>query len=119
LRRPASRAKLGRKASFAVHKRFIALWNTDAGSKGSVRMLWDGITRRAFGVGGGHSVLETPVDREPRRKLKIGLALGGGCARGWAHIGVMRVLEREGIVPDVRVAAAAFRHGRDRARHRP
>jgi NTE family protein len=65
-------------------------------------MLWDGITRRAFGSGGeGHAVLDGPGEREPRKKLKIGLALGGGCARGWAHIGVMRVLEREGIVPDV------------------
>jgi len=27
----------------------------------------------------------------------VGLALGSGAARGWAHIGVLRVLEREGI----------------------
>jgi len=65
-------------------------------------MLWDGITRRAFGVGGGpDTVLPSPGDRGPRRKLKVGLALGGGAARGWSHIGVMRVLEREGIMPDV------------------
>ncbi|MEM2983563.1 MAG: patatin-like phospholipase family protein, partial [Candidatus Bathyarchaeia archaeon] len=32
-----------------------------------------------------------------RRKLKVGLALGGGAARGIAHIGVLRVLEEEGI----------------------
>jgi NTE family protein len=32
---------------------------------------------------------------------KIGLALGGGVARGWAHIGVMRALLKLGIVPDV------------------
>ena len=37
----------------------------------------------------------------PARRPKIGLALGGGAARGWSHIGVLRVLEREGIVPDV------------------
>jgi len=29
----------------------------------------------------------------------VGLALGGGGARGLAHIGVLRVLEREGITP--------------------
>jgi NTE family protein len=46
-------------------------------------------------------VLASSRNHEPRRKLKIGLALGAGAARGWAHIGVMRVLEREGIVPDV------------------
>lgn len=31
----------------------------------------------------------------------IGLALGGGGARGWAHLGVLRALGREGIEPDV------------------
>ena len=34
-------------------------------------------------------------------KLKIGLALGGGGARGAAHIGVLKVLHKNGIVPDV------------------
>ncbi|MCA1742694.1 MAG: patatin-like phospholipase family protein [Desulfonatronovibrio sp.] len=33
-------------------------------------------------------------------KNKIGLALGGGAARGWAHIGVIEALEDAGIVPD-------------------
>ncbi len=32
---------------------------------------------------------------------KIGLALGGGVARGWAHIGVLKTLERAGIRPDI------------------
>ena len=31
----------------------------------------------------------------------LGLALGSGAAYGLAHIGVMRVLEREGIMPDI------------------
>ena len=31
---------------------------------------------------------------------KIGLALGGGAARGWAHLGVIRALEEKGIKPD-------------------
>ncbi len=34
-------------------------------------------------------------------KGKIGLALGGGAARGWAHIGVIKALHAAGIVPDV------------------
>lgn len=34
-------------------------------------------------------------------KLTIGIALGSGVARGWGHIGVLRVLESEGIVPDI------------------
>ncbi len=32
---------------------------------------------------------------------KIGLALGGGVARGWAHIGVLRALKEIGIEPDI------------------
>jgi NTE family protein len=32
---------------------------------------------------------------------EIGLALGSGVARGWAHIGVLRVLTRAGILPDI------------------
>lgn len=35
------------------------------------------------------------------------LALGGGAARGIAHVGVMRVLEREGLVPDLVVGTSA------------
>lgn len=33
--------------------------------------------------------------------IKIGLALGGGAARGWAHIGVLRALAAAGIRPDI------------------
>lgn len=32
---------------------------------------------------------------------KIGLALGSGAARGWAHIGVLRALAEAGVVPDI------------------
>ena len=32
---------------------------------------------------------------------KVGLVLSGGGARGFAHIGVLRVLERHGVEPDV------------------
>jgi NTE family protein len=35
------------------------------------------------------------------RKLRVGLALGSGSARGWSHIGVIRELEAAGIRPDV------------------
>ncbi len=34
-------------------------------------------------------------------KPRIGLALGSGSARGWAHIGVIRALEERGIKPDL------------------
>ncbi len=36
-----------------------------------------------------------------RRKPVVALALGSGSARGWAHIGVLRALERAGIRPDI------------------
>jgi NTE family protein len=36
----------------------------------------------------------------------IGLALGGGAARGFAHIGVLRTLAQHGIVPDVIVGTS-------------
>jgi NTE family protein len=35
------------------------------------------------------------------RKPRIGLALGSGSARGWAHVGVLRALEQAGIKPDL------------------
>lgn len=34
-------------------------------------------------------------------KPRIGLALGSGSARGWAHIGVIRALREAGIEPDI------------------
>jgi NTE family protein len=36
-----------------------------------------------------------------RRAQRVGLVLGGGAARGWAHIGAIRALEEAGIKPDV------------------
>jgi NTE family protein len=41
------------------------------------------------------------------RPVKIGLALGGGAARGFAHIGVIKALEAQGIVPDIVVGTSA------------
>jgi NTE family protein len=48
--------------------------------------------------------IETP-DRAPRRPL-IGLVLGSGAARGFAHIGVLQVLVEHGIFPDIVVGAS-------------
>ncbi len=44
-----------------------------------------------------------PIDREESAaaRPRIGLALGSGAGRGWAHIGVLRALKEAGIVPDV------------------
>ncbi|MFT3857145.1 MAG: patatin-like phospholipase family protein [Aquabacterium sp.] len=48
-------------------------------------------------------VVPRPAPKPPR----VGLALGGGAARGFAHIGVLQVLEEQGIRPDVIVGTSA------------
>jgi len=51
---------------------------------------------------------QTPVTPPvARAKPKIGLALGGGAARGFAHIGVIKALETNGITPDIVVGTSA------------
>ena len=49
----------------------------------------------------------TAAGAAPARKIKIGLALGGGAARGFAHIGVIKALEAQGIYPDIVVGTSA------------
>ncbi|MBC3872325.1 patatin-like phospholipase family protein [Undibacterium flavidum] len=51
--------------------------------------------------------VDLPVVQKTIRPVKIGLALGGGAARGFAHIGVIKVLEAQGIVPDLVVGTSA------------
>jgi NTE family protein len=46
---------------------------------------------------------EAPRMRPPR----VGLALGGGAARGFAHVGVIQVLEQQGLRPDLVVGTSA------------
>ena len=43
----------------------------------------------------------------PLPPIRIALALGGGAARGFAHIGVIKALEAQGIVPDIIVGTSA------------
>jgi NTE family protein len=42
-----------------------------------------------------------------KRVPKFGLALGGGAARGFAHVGVIQVLEEAGLKPDFVVGTSA------------
>lgn len=51
----------------------------------------------------GPPAVVEPVRRPPR----LGLALGGGAARGFAHVGVIQVLEQNGIRPDLVVGTSA------------
>lgn len=43
----------------------------------------------------------------PPKPPRIGLALGGGAARGFAHIGVIQALEESGLRPDLVVGTSA------------
>ena len=38
--------------------------------------------------------------KKKSNKLKLGLSLGGGSARGFTHIGVLKVLQKNNIYPD-------------------
>ncbi len=66
--------------------------------------------------------LPPPVVETPQRAPRLGLALGGGAARGFAHVGVIQVLEANGIHPDViagtsagSLVAALYASGKDAA----
>ena len=53
------------------------------------------------------SVVPPVVQPAPTRALRVGLALGGGAARGFAHVGVIQVLERNGIRPELVAGTSA------------
>jgi NTE family protein len=57
------------------------------------------------GISKSGEPLEVPV--QPAKPVRIALALGGGAARGFAHIGVIKVLEANGIQPDYIVGTSA------------
>ena len=52
-------------------------------------------------------VLPVPPTPAAPKPPRIGLALGGGAARGFAHIGVIQVLEEAGIRPDLVIGTSA------------
>ena len=55
----------------------------------------------------GTSKESTADTTAPKRVPKFGLALGGGAARGFAHVGVIQVLEEAGLKPDFVVGTSA------------
>jgi NTE family protein len=68
-------------------------------------LVFEGIFAR--GRNGDRSAEATTAQIKPAAtRPSIGLALGGGAARGFAHIGVMRTLVAHGIVPDVIVGTS-------------
>jgi len=55
---------------------------------------------------GAQSPGKTVVNPPPPR-VHIALALGGGAAKGFAHVGVIKVLEQNGIVPEIVTGTSA------------
>ena len=51
--------------------------------------------------------VEKPQTLPERRQARIGLALGGGAARGFAHVGVIQVLEEAGLHPQLVTGTSA------------
>ena len=52
-------------------------------------------------------IVEPIAPPPPLKVLHLGLALGGGAARGFAHVGVIHVLEEAGIQPELVVGTSA------------
>jgi NTE family protein len=72
---------------------------------GEITLVFEGLFARARN--GDRSAEATTAPLQPAMaRPTIGLALGGGAARGFAHIGVMRTLIAHGIVPDVVVGTS-------------
>ena len=67
-------------------------------------MVFEGLFARARN--GDRAAEATTQARPAPTRPTIGLALGGGAARGFAHIGVIRTLLAHGIVPDVIVGTS-------------
>ena len=71
---------------------------------GELHLVFEGPGRGRNGDRGAEATSDTP-ERTPARPT-IGLALGGGAARGFAHIGVIRTLLAHGIEPDIIVGTS-------------
>lgn len=67
-------------------------------------MVFEAWRRGRNGDRGAAATFEPPAPAAER--ATIGLALGGGAARGFAHIGVFRALAAHGITPDVIVGTS-------------
>jgi NTE family protein len=60
-----------------------------------------------FLAGCGETQKSIVVPKPVYKKPKIALALGGGAAKGFAHIGVIKVLEQNGIKADIITGTSA------------
>lgn len=69
-------------------------------------MVFEGLFARVRNGGDRSADASTEHAHPSPTRPTIGLALGGGAARGFAHIGVMRTLAAHGIVPEVIVGTS-------------
>ena len=65
--------------------------------------MLQGLIRRAVN---GDRATEAITEKKASPRPSIGLALGGGIARGFVHIGILQVLAKNGIEPDVVVGTS-------------
>lgn len=77
---------LSRRTAERVSARLKQVRKMDLIGQSLSRTIWD---------------IRAALDNDKHNKPLIGLALGAGAARGWAHIGAIRCLAEAGIVPDV------------------
>ena len=75
----------------------------DLDSIGRRRLLGLGIGMGALVGGAGLSSCSLMGSKKP----VLGLVLGAGAARGFAHVGVIKALEAQGIKPDIVVGSSA------------
>jgi NTE family protein len=85
---------------------------TGSPSRGPATILLSLLTMLATACNAPLPVKEAPPAAIPQITakpvpLRIALVLGGGAARGFAHIGVIKVLEGQGITPDMVVGTSA------------
>ena len=73
-------------------------------------LIWFGLSNLLFLSGCATRTLPPPANNSAAtisKPVKLGLALGGGAARGFAHVGVIAVLEEAGLRPQLVVGTSA------------
>jgi NTE family protein len=94
----------GRRAAWAALAGVGAALLTACGTAPVSRPVADQLPVCAPAAASAPAVAEVP---KPTRPPRVALALGGGAARGFAHIGVIEVLEENGIHPDIVTGTSA------------
>jgi len=93
---PLSHGTIRDLLDFDAYERLPFVQSAELGEPKDLGALWIRFPR-------GRCLFEQSLIKAAREVsgIRIGLALGGGAALGIAHIGVLRVLEREGIPVDM------------------